>query len=471
MAKLPIRFKLTVWFLAIFASIFLGVSATMWFLGRNAQRRLLDDGLLSLAKGVGTLLVKFEGDFSDLDLRPYQPVDREFSLLAVRDNAGTVLTSDIRVDTAALPPIPEPPAESVIHTIDGDVARRLVGRAIETRMVTHRLVASDGDVFYLDLARTTDVGRRQRLFFSDVLFMAGLGGLLSSTIAAWILLGRATSPILRLAEAARRVGPEGETRLPVDSRGGSSGSEIERLQTALNEALGRLEEGYRVRQQFLANVAHDLKTPVSVMLTQSQVLQPDGANLQEFQAYRQSMVDELRRLRGIIEGILTLSRADQGEGLLRRTALSVNTIVSQCAARARPQAEAANVLVRTTLLERSEQGELNGDLDLLSTMLDNLVRNAIRFSPHHETVDIRADRSDHHVRITVRDRGPGIPDAYVDKIFDRFVQVPTKDGRPGGTGLGLAIAKAVSLAHGGSIEVRNCGDGGCEFALTLPLRG
>jgi signal transduction histidine kinase len=226
-----------------------------------------------------------------------------------------------------------------------------------------------------------------------------------------------------------------------------------------------------VRQQFLANVAHDLKTPVSVMLTQSQVLQPDGANLQEFQAYRQSMVDELRRLRGIIEGILTLSRADQGEGLLRRTALSVNTIVSQCAARARPQAEVASVRVKTTLLERSEQGELNGDLDLLSTMLDNLVRNAIRFSPHHETVDIRAERSGQNVRITVRDRGPGIPSAYVDKIFDRFVQVPTADGRPRGTGLGLAIAKAVSTAHGGSIEVRNCDDGGCEFALTLPLSG
>jgi signal transduction histidine kinase len=334
-------------------------------------------------------------------------------------------------------------------------------------MVTYRLVSAKGGVYYLDLARTTDVGRRQRWFVSDVLFVAGLGGLLSSTIAAWFLLGRATSPILRLAEAARRVGPEGETRLPFDS----SGSEIERLQTELNEALGRLEEGYRVRQQFLANVAHDLKTPVSVMLTQSQVLGPDDVDLREFQAYRQSMVDELRRLRGIIEGILTLSRADQGEGLLRRTPLSVNTIVSQCAARARPQAEASNVRVKTSLLGRSQEGELNGDLDLLSTMLDNLVRNAIRFSPHHGTVDIRAERSDHHVRITVRDRGPGIPDDYVDKIFDRFVQVPSTDGRPRGTGLGLAIAKAVSEAHGGSITVRNCNDGGCEFALTLPLRG
>jgi signal transduction histidine kinase len=465
MARLPIRLKLTLWFLTIFATIFLGMTATMWFLGRNAQNRLLDEGLLSLAKGVGGLLVKFEDDFTDFDLRPYQPVDREFSLLAVRDSVGTVLAADVRVDTDALPPIPEELPESVINKIRGDSARRLVGRAIETRMVTYRLQSAKRGVYYIDLARTTDVGRRERLFFSDVLFVAGLGGLLSSTIAAWFLLGRATSPILRMAEAARRVGPEGEARLPFDS----GGSEIERLQTELNEALGRLEDGYRVRQQFLANVAHDLKTPVSVMLTQSQVLEPAGADLQDFKAYRQSMIDELRRLRGIIEGILTLSRADQGEGLLRRTVLSVNTMVSQCAARAHPQASAAGVRVRTTLLRRSEKDELNGDIDLLSTMLDNLVRNAIRFSPHNGTVDIRAERSRHQVHISVRDRGPGIPEAYVDKIFDRFVQVPTSDGRPHGTGLGLAIAKAVSEAHGGSIAVRNCDDGGCEFTLTLPL--
>ena len=463
MARLPLRIQLTLWFLTIFATIYLGLTAAFWFIGRNSQRHLLDEGLISLADGVGSLLVKFEGNFSDIDLRPYQPVDREFSLLAVRDTTGVVVAHDLRVEIEALPPVPADSTVNMITAIDGEVARSLVGRAIATRMVTHRVVTRRGKPHYIDIARTTDVGRRQKLFFFDVLFVAGIGGLLSSTIAAWLLLGRATTPILRLAEAARRVGP-GETSLPFDSSGG----EIERLRTDLNDALARLNEGYRARQQFLSNVAHDLKTPISVMLTQSQVLSPDGS-MEEFREYRGSMVDELLRLRGIIEGILTLSRAEQGEGMLRRTQLKVDDVVRQCAARCRAQAEAVDVAIETSLLDSGD--ELFGDIDLLSTMLDNLVRNAIRFSPARGTVSIRAVREGKRVRISVRDHGPGIPDEYVDRIFERFVQVPGANPHRRGTGLGLAIAKAVCEAHGGSISVRNHRDQGCEFAVTLPLTG
>lgn len=466
MAILPLRLKLTLWFLTLFATVYLGLIALVWFIGRNAQDRLLDDSLITVARGVGGLLVDLEGDFSDLDLGPYQPVDREFSLLAVRDGSGVVVASDLRVDTAALPPLPPPDKESSIHVIDGQMARSLVGRAIETRLVTQRVVARDGGVHYIDLARATEFGRRQRQFFSDVLFIAGLGGLLSSTLAAWFLVGRATTPFERLAEVARRVGPESDTRFP----SGSSGREIERLQTELNDALGRLEEGYRVRQRFLANVAHDLKTPISVMLAESQVLQADTASLDEFRQYRQSMIDELRRLRGIIEGILALSRAGQGEALLRRMKLPVNTLLAQCAVRCKPQADSARVRLKTTMLDADDPGELFGDFDLLCTMLDNLIRNAVRFSPPRETVNIEATVSDGHARITVRDHGPGIPEEYIDKIFDRFIQVPDEDGKAkGGTGLGLAIAKTVAEAHGGRIEVRNRRRGGCAFTVSLPL--
>jgi signal transduction histidine kinase len=242
------------------------------------------------------------------------------------------------------------------------------------------------------------------------------------------------------------------------------------LQTELNDALGRLEEGYRVRQRFLTNVAHDLKTPISVMLTQSQVLEPDGASLDEFRQYRQSMIEELRRLRGIIEGILALSRASQGEALLRRTQLPINTLLAQSALRCKSQADAARVRLKVDMLDEDKGGELFGDLDLLCTMLDNLIRNAIRFSPPRETVNLEADLDSGRARITVRDHGPGIPEDYVDRIFDRFTQVPDENGKiKGGTGLGLAIAKTVAEAHGGTIEVRNRRRGGCAFTVSLPL--
>jgi signal transduction histidine kinase len=467
-ARLPLRFKLTLWFVTLFATIYLGLIGVVWFIGRATQDRLLDDALVSIARGVGGLLVDIEGDFSDLDLGPYQPVDRTFALLAVRNGDGSIAASDLRVDTAALPALPPPDQESVVHMIDGNTARRLVGRPIQTRLVTHRVVSPGGAVHYIDLARATDFGRRQSEIFSDVLFIAGLGGLLSCAVAAWFLIGRATTPFDRLAEIARRVGPESETRFTSDS----TGREMQRLQTELNDAMGRLEEGYRVRQRFLANVAHDLKTPISVMLTQSQVLQPEGASLEDFRQYRQSMIDELRRLRGIIEGILALSRASQGEALLRRTPLPVNTLLAQTALRCKPQADAARVRLRVDMLDTDAEGELFGDLDLLCTMLDYLVRNAIRFSPARDTVLIEAHLDDGHAHITVLDHGPGIPDEYIDRIFERFTQVPDESGKiKGGTGLGLAIAKTVAEAHGGTISVQNRRRGGCAFTVSLPVNG
>ncbi|HEX5131945.1 MAG TPA: HAMP domain-containing sensor histidine kinase [Candidatus Krumholzibacteria bacterium] len=462
MARFPLRLKLTLWFLTIFATIYMGLTAIFWVVGRNSQRHLLDDGLISLADGVGSLLVKFEGDMTNIDLRPYQPVDREFSLLAVRDSTGAVVARDLRVEVDALPTVAGDSTANMITAISGDVARSLVGRNIATRMVTHRVVSRDGGTHYIDIARTTDVGRRQRLFLSDIFFVAALGGLLSATIAAWVLLGRATNPILRLAEAARRVGP-GETSLPFDS----SSEEMERLRTELNEALARLDQGYREQQLFLAHVAHDLKTPVSVMLTQSQVLQPADASHDEYQEYQASMVEELLRLRGIIEGILALSRAEQGGEMLRRTSFRADAVVEQCVSRCDDKALGSDVTIETELLRTPD--ELFGDIDLISTMLDNLLRNALRFAPPHTPVRIVMERDAGNVSIRIRDHGPGIPDDYTTRVFERFVQVPGTNPYGRGTGLGLAIAKAVCEAHQGSIVVRNCNPG-CEFIVTLPVR-
>ncbi len=466
MARLPLRLKLTVWFVTLFAVTYLGLIAVVWVIGRTWQSRVLDEAIVTMARGVGGLLVDIEGDFSNLDLGPYQPLDREFILLAVRDGQGRVVASDLRVDTTALPPLPTADEESNVIMVDPDAAQRLIGRAMPTRVATLRVTSRNGGIHYLDLARAPQFRLRQSQFFSDVLVVTGLVGLVSCAVAAWFLVGRATTPFDRLAEIARRVGPESETRFST----GSSGREIERLQTELNEALARLEEGYRVRQRFLANVAHDLKTPIGVMLAQSQVLQAESATVEEFREYRESMIEELRRLRGIIEGILALSRASQGEVLLRRSQFPINTLLAQSALRCKAQADAARVRIKVEMLDDDRSGILFGDLDLLCTMLDNLLRNAVRFSPARETVDLKAELAEGKARIVVSDHGPGIPEDYIDKIFDRFIQVPDQDGKiRGGMGLGLAIAKTVAEAHGGGIEVRNRRRGGAAFTVSLPL--
>jgi len=110
-----------------------------------------------------------------------------------------------------------------------------------------------------------------------------------------------------------------------------------------------------------------------------------------------------------------------------------------------------------------------GDLDLLRTMLDNLIRNAIRFSPPEATVEVIATIADNTFRVAVRDQGPGLPNSMLANAFDRFVQAPDETRKGRGHGLGLAIAQGVAELHKGSINVRNLPDGGAEFLATLPL--
>ncbi|MBK7406124.1 MAG: HAMP domain-containing histidine kinase [Phycisphaerales bacterium] len=115
--------------------------------------------------------------------------------------------------------------------------------------------------------------------------------------------------------------------------------------------------------------------------------------------------------------------------------------------------------------------ELRGDPDLLRTMVVNLLRNAISFSPSGENIDVRAALDGDFAEISVRDRGPGVPEEMLELIFDRFFQAPSTGPRRSGSGLGLAIARSVASLHGGAVRVENCPDRGAAFTVRLPLAG
>ncbi len=466
-----LRLKLTLWFLAIFAITFSGVLVSAWLLHREATRHQLDERLESLARGVGEMI-------QDPNRPPWmdrfqslQPTERTFVVLAVRDASGEVLASQSLVETGALPPLPQQEAgDVVIRPLPPESARRLLGRAVTSRIVTYKSTLPDGSVRYIDLATASDIAKETQSFLFDVVVVGALGALLASGLAAWLIAGRAVRPMKQLADAAERVNPE-HISGRIDVKGDEH--EVEQLRTALNQALTRLEEGYRAQERFISNVAHDLKTPIAVMLTESQVLGTGRTTLEAFEGYRASMIVEMRRLGGLVESFLTLARADQGEALARVIDVPIVDLVMEAIAECDREAAQRSVRLVATLADPGRDGELHlrGDPDLLRTMLVNLIRNAIRHSPPTETIDIGMVLRDGAAEISVRDRGPGVPEQFRETVFDRFVQVPSEQRRGSGTGLGLAIAKSVAQMHGGSIALRNCEDRGCAFTVTLPLPG
>jgi signal transduction histidine kinase len=298
--------------------------------------------------------------------------------------------------------------------------------------------------------------------------IAAGGGFLAAGLAGWLLAGRVVSPVERLSEEVKQVSPKTiDTRIEV----GGADDEIARLRQELNNALERLERGYAAQGRFIANVAHDLKTPIAVMLAESQVVGGHDESVEAYRRYRDSVEEGMRHLGGLVEGFLTLARADQGEFLARREPVFLHDVLLESVAHCTAEASDREVRIVPTIdmPDDQAQSEVLGDPDLLCTMLDNLIRNAIRFSPTDAAIDVRVWGDDEQVAFEVRDRGPGIPPAALQTIFDRFVQAPTRDGRAEGTGLGLAIAKSVAELHGGGIGVVNCDDGGCRFTARFPL--
>jgi signal transduction histidine kinase len=341
------------------------------------------------------------------------------------------------------------------------------GTDAAVRILTRPFQDETGQRYHLQLATPAPRPIGEQL--GEFLVLSLPIGLLAAGLMAWFMAGRVVSPIQRLAKAARAVSP---TNLKGRIEVNPADSETARLQSELNDALERLEKGYRAQNMFISNVSHELKTPIAVLLSQAQVLKQEDRSPLEYRRFLAVVEEEMRILGRLVESFLVLARIGHGKEHVRRERATVNDVVLEAAEHCAGISRLYEVPL-VTILHLGNDGdiepELEGDPELLRTMLENLVRNALRFSPRGEPVDLRVSCTKDRASITVRDRGPGIPREHIEKIFERFYQVQSDSQNSRGSGLGLAIAKSVAELHNGTISVRNCSDRGCEFEVLVPL--
>lgn len=476
--KRSLRLKLTLWFLGTYAAIQLILIAAIVLAQRDAIRRSADDQLLDWARSTTESIGRSGLPQLGAGLMQRLPESADVVWVAVRGHAGEIIRSTQPIDPSTVSFSPKrDPATGLVgrqfSTLAEGPARALGGKGHELRLVTIPFREGSGELLWLQLAAPISTLSQFLGLFSDLLRVGMPAGLLAALISAWIIAGRAVSPLRHLAKAARSVDPDKiDERLELKTSDG----EVENLTLELNSALERLEAGYRVQEQFIDNVCHELKTPIAVILTESQVLSQDGASLEDYAHYVRSTEEEMRRLGQLVESFLTLTRAGVGRMLLNEVYVFPNDIVMDAVQSSAQIAGQRDVRLIPTLAEPEvgaedefREPELLGDPELLRTMLSNLLRNAIRFSDPGETIDVRAACRDKWVEFSVSDRGPGVPEEYRERIFDRFVQVPSESASREGVGLGLTIARTVAELHGGSIDVVNREEGGCTFTVRLPL--
>lgn len=326
----------------------------------------------------------------------------------------------------------------------------------------------DGRSYIVFLA-ASDLFERSRLeeLRNALLLMAALVPILSF-IGGWFVAGIAVAPFAALRTMAGELRPD---RLGHSLEMDASSPEVADLAEELEEARRKIREAFKAQERFLSNVSHEIKTPIAVMRIESQTIETEGLP-DQVRYFVESVDEEMKRLGNLVESFLTLTRIEDGHGTVRGKRYAVNDLVMDSVEQCAIMANQRSVWLRPGLFETEETIDVAvaGDPELLTTMLGNLIRNAIIHSPQGAGVRIELETDADSVRIGVADEGPGIPPDKIEAIFDRFAQGTKKDRKGRGHGLGLAIARGIAELHHGTIGVKNLPEKGCVFRVTLPRK-
>jgi len=305
----------------------------------------------------------------------------------------------------------------------------------------------------------------------DVLLYIVIGSILLLAISggfAFWALRRSLRPLAELAENARAVSPTNwKLNPPQEVR---DTLELEPLTTAMTSMLGGLRRAFTQQGEFLANAAHELKTPVAILKSTLQSLLQRPRTSEEYRAGVEEALDDMARLETLLHSMLRLARAEQwAAGNLTRDLAPVDVAMTCQLAIERVQAVAQQRNV-TIDFSANDPMRLPADPDDLALVWSNLLENAIRFSPVGETVHMTMRTNNGHGYVEVSDKGPGIPASELPRIFERFHRGDSSRARnSGGYGLGLAISKALIEAYGGSIEPHSQPGEGTRMVVCLPV--
>jgi signal transduction histidine kinase len=249
----------------------------------------------------------------------------------------------------------------------------------------------------------------------------------------------------------------------------SGNDEYSILSRTFNNMTEKLEQTEKTREEFVSNVSHELKTPLTAIKVLSEsILSQESVPEEVSREFMQDISNEVDRMVNITNDLLALVKVDQREQSLNTAATDINQLVEDILKRLSPLAEQKKVVL---LYEEVRPVQIDADEIKLALAISNIVENGIKYTPRGGTVKVVVDSDHQNAYITIQDTGIGIPEEEQDKIFNRFYRVDkTRDRDTGGTGLGLAISRSTILLHNGSIRLTSSPEEGSTFILRIPIR-
>lgn len=354
---------------------------------------------------------------------------------------------DVGID---LPNLPDDAVVSV-PTADG-VPLRVLSRRGEVA----------GSPVVIQVGRSEQAMRQQIRTVALILLLGLPLAVATAGLGGYMLARRALAPIERMTERAETITAERlSDRLPVSN----PDNEMGRLATVFNATLARLEESFEQMRRFTADVSHELRTPLTAIRSVGEVGLRGRRDEAEYRAIVGSMLEEVDRLAGLVDRLLTLSRAEIGVATRSIEPVLLKDLAESVVADLAVLAEEKS---QQLVIEAHGSPRGLGDRLMIRQALINLVDNGIKFAPAETAIVIRVAESAAHAIVDVIDRGAGIPAAAHEHIFDRFFRANSTPADVAGTGLGLSIAKSAVETSGGTLTLEQSDEQGSTFRIRLP---
>jgi len=447
-----IRWRLQLWYGALLVAVLCGFGFTAYHLEKSRRFRRIDDGLQArLSVMVNVLRAGPERGLDKKRNLEVHLAPAQASLFGGEEGYYYMVwmqaAEPIAVSPGAPAAVPKPDNRDAQMRMRGELRESFLFAAPVNCVLVGRSIAPE----QADLQT-----------FGGALAAIGAVVLAAGLIGGWWLVTRALRPVEEISATATRIAAgDLSQRINTDE----TDSELGRLAGVLNATFARLDALFTQQARFTADAAHELRTPVAVMLTQTQSALARERPVAEYRETLEACQRATQRMRRLIESLLELARLDAGQEPLRRTPCDLSKIAGDCLELVRPLATARAIQIHADLPSVPCQG----DGERLAQVVTNLLSNAIDYNRDGGEIRLTTHRDNGTVILTVGDTGCGISAEDLPHVFERFQRADkARTAAAGHSGLGLAIAQAIVQAHGGSIEAASEPGAGAVFTVKLP---